>query len=69
MIDEKQIGERLKKEREKRGLDKTALATMAGLTRMQVRYIESGDRDYTAKALFKYCKAVGIEDFIFRFKR
>ena len=69
MIDEKKMGAKLRQEREKLGWDKTTCADKAGLTRMQVRYIENGSRDYTAKALFKYCKAVGVVDFIFRFNR
>jgi len=58
------IGQKLKAKREAMGLDKTAFAKLSGLTRMQIRYIEDGKRDWTAGSFIKYCDAVGVKSIV-----
>jgi transcriptional regulator with XRE-family HTH domain len=64
MNDKKEIGERLKSLREKRGLSKYRVVKNGGLNDIRlVDVVENGDTAYTIDSLLKYLNGCELEVF------
>mgnify|MGYP001606275377 CR=1 FL=1 len=57
----KQMGRRLKKLREERGMSRADLAEAAGISREYVRLLEAGRYDPTVGTLQRLAKALGVK--------
>lgn len=60
MISKKEIGERLRAARRKRGITQEELASILGTNQSQVSNVERGDRGLTIQQLVKICRALRI---------
>lgn len=56
----KEIGEKLKKEREKKGISKYKVAKKGNIRIEMVKMVEDGCKNYTVKTLIGYLKGLGI---------
>lgn len=57
----KEIGRRLMKLRESQGISMYSITKETGLRYEIIKYIESGDANYTIESLLKYAAAIHVE--------
>lgn len=56
-----EIGDRLRAERERRGLSQRAIADQAGTSQARVSHLESGEKDVRASFLIEYARLLDLE--------